>query len=194
MYLSLVPSYLACPAPNRAHGAPLSHGSCTPPAPASGQLTVGTADSNGAAANFVGSVQYKVVGGDPTPPDDADVRLIVSIADVRRKVTLADYTGQLQVDASVRITDKQNGPSQAEPGTGDTNFPVTVPCAATDATSVGSTCSVDTTFNAVTPGAIVESKRSIWQLGEVKVFDGGSDGLVSTAPNTLFAGQGVFVP
>jgi hypothetical protein len=30
--------------------------------------------------------------------------------------------------------------------------------------------------------------------GQVQVFDGGADGVVSTSPNTLFAKQGVFVP
>jgi hypothetical protein len=34
----------------------------------------------------------------------------------------------------------------------------------------------------------------VWEVGQVQVFDGGSDGVVSTAPNTLFATQGVFVP
>ena len=53
---------------------------------------------------------------------------------------------------------------------------------------------VNTTFDALMPGAVKESDRSIWQLGAVQVFDGGADGLASTSPNTLFARQGVFVP
>ena len=44
------------------------------------------------------------------------------------------------------------------------------------------------------PGSVNESRRSIWELDQVKVFDGGPDGVVSTADNTLFAVQGVFVP
>lgn len=194
--VSLVPAYLACAAPNRVHGSPLAFGSCNPPAPASGQLTVGTPDSNMAANNFIGSVLYTVVvGNQMTPANEADVKLSVSLTDVRQKVGLADYTGQLQVDASVRITDKQNGPSGTEPGTGTaTNFPVTVPCTATGSATIGSSCSVSTTFNAVTPGAIVEERRSIWQMAETKVFDGGPDGLASTSPNTLFADQGIFIP
>ena len=43
-------------------------------------------------------------------------------------------------------------------------------------------------------GTIKEGRRSIWQLGQVKVNDGGADGVASTTPNTLFAAQGVFVP
>jgi hypothetical protein len=194
--VSLVPAYLACGAPNRTHGAPLAFASCNPPAPASAQLTSGTPDANGAGANFVGNVAYSVVVGNPaTPANEADVKINASLSDVRKKVGLADYTGELQVDASVRITDHLNGPSQDEIATGTaTNFPVTVPCVATALGTVGSTCSVSTTFNAVVPGAIVESQRTIWQMGETKVFDGGPDGLASTTPNTLFADQGVFVP
>jgi hypothetical protein len=77
----------------------------------------------------------------------------------------------------------------------DTPFKVTVPCAATADTTVGSTCSVNTTADAVAgAGAIKEGRRSIWQLGQARVNDGGADGVASTAPNTLFATQGVFVP
>ena len=72
---------------------------------------------------------------------------------------------------------------------------MTIPCAGTGATTVGSTCSVNTTVDAVVgAGAIKETKRTIWQLGQVRVNDGGSDGVVSTTPNTLFAVQGIFVP
>jgi len=46
----------------------------------------------------------------------------------------------------------------------------------------------------VLPGVIKETRRSNWQLGQVQVFDGGADGVVSTTPNTLFAVQGIFVP
>ena len=188
--VSLVPAYLACAAPNRTHGAPLAFNSCKPPAQASGQLTTGTPDANGAGANFVGSALYTVIIGPP-----ADVRVRVNITDVRLKAGLGDYTGELQLDSSMQVTDKLNGTSGTEPATGQsTNFPITVPCATTASTSVGSTCSVNTTFNAVTPGAIVASQRAIWQVGQVKVFDGGPDGVASTAPNTLFADEGIFTP
>jgi hypothetical protein len=145
-------------------------------------------------ANMIGSALYRVIPGALGPPNDADVRLQVNITDVRQKVGLGDYTGQLQADASVRITDRTNGTAQNESGTGSTSFPVTVPCVATGSTTIGSACSVNTTFNAVTPGAIVEDKRSVWELGQIKVFDGGADGVASTTPNTLFAIQGIFVP
>ena len=50
------------------------------------------------------------------------------------------------------------------------------------------------TADAVTPGSVPEGKRSIWELGQVQVFDGGPDGVASTPGNSLFAVQGVFVP
>ena len=53
---------------------------------------------------------------------------------------------------------------------------------------------MSTTFDAVVPGAIPEGKRSIWALDAIELTDGGADGLAATAPNALFARQGVFVP
>jgi hypothetical protein len=70
----------------------------------------------------------------------------------------------------------------------------TVPCIATASATVGSTCSLATTADAVAPGTVLEGRRSVWGTGVVKVLDGGSDGVVSTTPNTMFARQGVFVP
>ena len=44
------------------------------------------------------------------------------------------------------------------------------------------------------PMPCTEGKRSIWEMGQVQVDDGGPDGVAATQPNTLFARQGVFVP
>jgi hypothetical protein len=70
----------------------------------------------------------------------------------------------------------------------DISFPVTVTCAS-------ATRTVATSANAVMPGSILEGKRAIWQLDQVKVYDGGPDGLASTTgDNTLFMDEGIFVP
>ena len=59
----------------------------------------------------------------------------------------------------------------------------------------GSVCAANTTMDAITPGAVKEGKRSIWQLDRVRVFDGGADGDGDTVgDNTLFATAGIFVP
>ena len=65
---------------------------------------------------------------------------------------------------------------------------------AVPATTVGSDCSLLTTANTVVPGTVKGNKRTIWNMGKVDVFDGGSDGVANTDPNTLFLTQGVWVP
>ena len=192
--VSLVPAYNQCTSPNRTHGPSLAHPSCNPPVQTSGQLTVGSPDSNGAAANSIGSVRLAVLAGNPaTAADEADVRYTVSITDVRKKSDLTDYTGQVQVRTGLRITDRYNGPGEVGVGQ-DTSFAVTVPCTATGSTTIGSNCTINTSADSVLPGVVKEIRRANWQLGQVQVFDGGADGVVSTNPNTLFAVQGVLVP
>jgi hypothetical protein len=196
---ALVPAYKACTSSNRTHGPPLAFASCNPPRLRSDYLTLGTADSNGKATNSVGSVRLDVIAGNPsTPADEADVQERVSITDVRKQTDLSDYTGQLSTTMSARITDRDNAQTSgggSDPATvNDLQFPVSVPCSATADPAIGGTCSITTTFDSVLPGVIREGDRANWQLGEVQVFDGGSDGVNATSPNTLFARQGVFIP
>jgi glucose/arabinose dehydrogenase len=193
---ALVPAYTSCAAPNRTHGPPLASGACNPPTQASGFLTVGTLDANGAPAKSIGSVRLDAKLGDSsTPPDEADIRLATSMTDVRRKNDLLDYTGELQTRLPIRITDRDNSPPAGSAATTqDSSFAFTVPCAVTSDTTVGSTCAVTTTADAVLAGVIKEERRSIWKIGQVEVLDGGSDGLASTAGNTVFARQGLFAP
>jgi hypothetical protein len=195
--VSLVPAFNPCVTSNRTHGAPLAFPSCAPPVQSSGFLTVGTPDANGAAANSIGSVTFKAVNGDPaTAADEADVKFTASTTDVRLKAGLGDYTGQLQGSVRLRITDRASGTAQNEPATvQDFAFKFTVPCQTTTSTTVGSTCAVNTSADAVQPGTVRESARTIWQLGDVELFDGGPDGVAATTQgNTLFEQQGVFVP
>jgi hypothetical protein len=184
---SLAPAYKPCTSANRTHGSPLAFGSCNPPTQVSDFATVGTPDANAAPANSIGSVTIKVL-------NTADVRFTASITDVRNKVGLGDYTGELQGRLPLRITDRTNGPSLTDPATGDATFAFTIPCTTTASTTVGSTCSVVTTANAVAPGAVISGARAIWEIQNVQVFDGGADGMASTEPNTLFADQALFAP
>ena len=115
---------------------------------------------------------------------------------MRRKTTgLPDYTGQLEARTTLRLTDNRGGVGGNEYGTiQDVPFEFTVPCVATGSTTVGSTCSISTSADALQPGIAVEGARGVWQLSKVQVADGGADGVASTEPNTIFAVQGVFVP
>jgi hypothetical protein len=189
---SLVPAYAPCTAPNRQHGAPLAHPSCEPPQQTSSQLTVGGVAPS--VAKSVGSVRYRVFVGNPqTQESEADVLVSMSMTDVRKKSDLSDYTGEVQIRPLVRITDRHGGPTVSET-TQDSPLPITVPCTATGNTTIGSTCSVTTSYNTVVPGAVVEGKRTVWGMGQMQVMDGGPDGTAATEPNTVFARQGVFVP
>jgi hypothetical protein len=134
--------------------------------------------------------------GDPfTSTDEANVTMNFKINDVRRRSDLADYTGDVLVDETLRITDRYNGPAQNEPGTMTGYvFPVRSSCQATADPAKGSDCSLTTTADSVVPGAIKEGKRTMWQLGSVTVFDGGADNDPGTGPNDAFLKQGIFVP
>jgi alpha-beta hydrolase superfamily lysophospholipase len=198
---SLVPAFQACTAANRTHGPALVYPSCNPPAKRSSFLTVGSPDANGNAANSVGSVRLDVTRCTSCMPVTADVQITSSITDVRNQSGLTDYTGQLQGRFTLRPTDKYN--SMAPPtapyddtGTGqDTSFAFTIPCSATVDTTIGGACAITTTANAVVPGLVKDGSRANWELSQAEVTDGGPDGLASTtAGNTTFAVQGLFVP
>jgi hypothetical protein len=194
--MPLVPAYAACTAPNMLHGPPLAHGSCNPPARASANLTVGTPDANGAAASSVGSVRYRVLPGDPaTPADEADVAYLFTLTDVRNASDLSDYAGELQARVGLRVTDRGSGATGAEPATvEDVTLRAAVQCQPTAASPAGSSCSLNTTLDAITPGIVPERARAVWELGQVEVLDGGPDGDVDTPDNDVFARQGLFIP
>jgi hypothetical protein len=196
---ALAVAYKPCIAQNRTHGPPLSAGSCNPPTQSSDYLTVGTLDSNGQKAGATAWVRQDVRVGNPsTPADEADVQLRLSLSDVRNK-DLSDYPGELSVQSSRRITDKDSTPAP-NGGTGaatvqDLPLSITVPCAATSDTTIGSLCALDTTADTLVPGSVKEDRRSIWELSQVLVYDGGADqDADTTSDNTLFLDQGIFVP
>jgi hypothetical protein len=198
---SLVPAYRQCTSPTTMHGAPLSHPSC-PIAPASNYLTQGSPDSNGAGANGQSFITLKVRPTTLGPPDDADVRAIATLFDVRCLAATSaavcnranaadgpDYSGDVQAALTAQLTD--NFPI----GTTETFlFPVRLTCTNSDSTNIGGSCSVNTTFDAIVPGAVREGELAIWSLDAVRIEDGGPDGSVQTADNTPYMTQGVFVP
>ena len=94
----------------------------------------------------------------------------------------------------IRITDRANGAGTVPATVQDFRYALTIPCNTTADATVGSTCSITTSADTLVPGTIKERERSIWQLGQVEVLDGGNDGVASTTPNTVFARQGLFVP
>jgi hypothetical protein len=210
MRMSLVPAYAACAAPNRTHGPPLAFGSCNPPAQTSAQATVGTPDAFGGAANSVSYLRLTYFLGAPAAVDEADILIEIALNDVRCRPTgarcgtanasgPADYSGETRVSFTFRLTDHYN--AVASGGGTDTatvqDFAIerSSACAQSGSTSIGSTCSLDTSMNAVIPGAVKDAKRSVWALDAVRIYDGGADGDGdTTADNTVLARPGIFIP
>ena len=189
--VSLVPALNPCSAPNRQHGPPLAFPSCAPPQPGSPNLTVGVGDGHPALSRSVGFVRIAVWPGAPGGVDDTDARVQFSLTNVMRGSDLSEYTGELRASAQVRLTDRQGTVSQT------TSFPLQfdVPCVPTAATLDKSTCNLVSTLDSVLPGAAAEGTRAVWALDQVRVYDGGPDeDADTTADNSLFAVQGVFVP
>ena len=189
----MVPTYRQCSLPTRQHGPPMAFPSC-PPIPESAQLTTGSPDANGAQPLMQAHVRYVTLAGDPTTPaDEADIQIRAIINDVRVLGSNADYTGEVEAQAIVRVTDRNNSATD-QATTTDFPLPLTVQCVPTASTSVGSDCSVTTTFDTLIPGAINERQRTVFQIGETRVMDGGPDGDTATQPNTIFLRQGFYVP
>jgi WD40-like Beta Propeller Repeat len=199
---TLVVAYRQCTSPDRQHGPPLAFSSCAGLlSPTSDSVTVGTADSNGAQARFVGSVRLDALLGNPsTTTDEADVKVTARLPDIRCTSsatacaggTLSDYTGEMRVVVPLRITDAY---VQGLPATSQGGVSVPIACVTTADPAVGSTCDVTTTVDSVLPGAVRERNRTIWELGVIEVWDGGQDGALSTSDDDqLFARQGIFVP
>jgi len=215
--LALVPAYKECnaPRPNAQHRGVIPTPSCNPPSAASSTLTVGTPDFNGAPANATGSVTFRAFcnGGasgegppcSTTAGDQLDGGITISQTDVRCRAisggcsngALSDYSGNLRLDMSVRITDRNSTGSTGAATVQDVPLGVLIGCATTASTTQGSTCSVATSFDAILGGtsAITEGKRAIWDVDGVSISDGGPDGsAASTADNTLFVSDGLFFP
>jgi hypothetical protein len=128
---------------------------------------------------------------------------VVKVDDVRNHPSGSDYTGRIGISVPLQITDQRNAPEQPEPGTTVT-VPIvwSVQCVTTVETTRGSTCNATTTLNALFPGAVLETKRTMWELGQVIVKDAGPNGTGYAAcpptcgdgDETVFMRQGIFVP
>src|SRR5436189_467644 len=86
----------------------------------------------------------------------------------------ADYTGELMSKVPLRITDRMNRDAGTTPATvGDISVLANVSCSQTADASLGSTCALDTSVNAIIPGAVVTGERAIWETGQIEVLDAG---------------------
>ena len=208
--IPLVPAYNQCTAPNRTHGPPLAFPSCNPPVSPSSFLTVGTPDANGAAANSVGFIKFEVQVGAPGPPSDSNVFLTLNVTDVRCKggttacgnanaVGGPDYVGDLQANTMIRLTDHYNATTAGggtDPATVvDIPMPITAHCSNTADTSIGGTCMISSSTQPMIPDPCgCEGMRMVVELTQIKVSDGGPDGIAGSNDNTQFLSGGLFIP
>jgi hypothetical protein len=199
---SLVPAFKACATPNRTHGTPLAFPSCNPPVQESNFLTVGTPDANGAGANSIASITFSVnatTGEVIVTPSISDVRCKpatdASVCSGANAASGPDYSGDLQSNMMIRISDHDNGPNRDEAATVvDIPFPVNFSCVNTADTSIGGFCSIRVPPPGCPPACPRTGTRAVVELAQIEVFDGGADGLVGTAGNTVFLRQGLFIP
>jgi hypothetical protein len=165
-------------------------------------LTVGTPDANGAGANSVGSITYRVnatTGEVILTPSISDVRCLpatsAGVCNSPNSSDGPDYSGQLKADMSIRISDHYNGPDLNEAATVvDIPFPVHMQCVNTTSTTTGGTCSTAGPPPGCPPACPTPNQRQVVEFGQIEVFDGGADGQNATDPNTVFARQGIFIP
>jgi hypothetical protein len=207
---ALVPAFKKCQAPNSRHGPPLGAQSCKPPVQNSPNLTIGRKSQS-----FV-NIEVFCTNGQalpcPAPGDQEDIRLTATSTDVRCKVGTSpcpranasggrDYAGEVEGDATIRITDAYNGsPNFTDHATlVDLPLPFRMTCTATADTTIGSACNLNTSVDTAIPDLIKEGKKAVVEIGQVHVNDGGSDGDVDTPgpptrPNSLFQVQGIYIP
>jgi dipeptidyl aminopeptidase/acylaminoacyl peptidase len=185
--VQLVPAFEECTSPSGSHGAPLASSACGPPIQSSVFLTLNAPDRSApfnAPANATAFLKLRVFCTDgATPPcnaavgDQQDVAIQFETTDTRCVAATGGctaaggaYSGKVLASTTMRITDRLNGVGQGSPGTViDNPFTFGVQCAA-------GACSGASSFDAVIPGMVQEQKRAVWQLGQVEVLDGGSDG------------------
>jgi subtilisin len=104
-------------------------------------------------------------------------------------------TGTAFQGRGIRITDTYNEPGGDRAGTVvDLGFPIPIDCLATASTSLGSSCGVNTSANALAPGVVRPGHKAVWQLGEIQVLDSGPDGTRGNADDERVAVQGIFLP
>src|SRR6185312_10204992 len=196
IHASLVPVFRQCgtganPTDGQ-HSPPLATPACLPP------LAQGVAHFGPQAA---GTAWLAVIYGDTNAAngDQADATLRFDLSDIRTAGG-ADYNPNTSgpdgtLVTRLRFTDRANGPSGASAGTAtDLDFSVPFNCTPTSDPVLGSTCTLDTSADAVTPGAIKENKATVLQVFRLRLNDSGLNGVRGDSDDRLFATEGVYIP
>jgi TolB protein len=194
--VSLVPAFRQCGTggnpSNAAHSPPLATGSCNPPRPGSVLAAVGVTSQSSARMTIVAG------DADATNGNQADVSIAGNLTDIQSTAG-GDYDpnpsgADLTAVTRFRFTDRANGYGGLSATATEYDFKIPIDCSSTADPSVGSTCSTNTTANALVPGLIQEQRQTIVQAFRVRVDDSGANGIRGDSDDRIFATQGVFVP
>ena len=210
-------TYLTMNAPDRA--APFNTA-----ADGSGLVTLST-------TCLVPGTTTQVTGAGATPPcsdagDQEDVKVTATMSGIRCVGVGGQgncaggggslYNGKLLLDMPMRLTDHHN---QIVPNPAGADCSDTISCSATTDFATwpiglqcaSGNCNYTTSVDLTVPGALLESKRAVVQLGPVEVQDAGLNGQLAAAPspaagacppacqadgdaNTVYLTQGFFAP
>jgi len=194
--LALVPSFQKCETPgNSIHGPPLNFPSCSPPQRNSTLLAVGQRSLGFGRFVVCDAASTAAICGPLTKPD---LKLTGSISDVRNlSASGTDYDDpdglpDMTEIATIRMTDSYSSDGPAT--VADFAFAIPMDCVTTADTTIGSTCSVNTTMNAITPGAVKNGKGAVLELKELQVYDQGADGIRGNGDDKVFEAQGFLEP
>ena len=192
----LVPSFRQCGTggnpSTESHASPLSVGSCPPAV---------TASSAHVGVQSLGVAGYEPLADNPaTGGDEADMAIGARVTDVRATgPTGADYDPivgpDLRLWVRIRLTDSNNGASGTDRATTtDFDYGVPLDCALTSDGGIGSTCSVDTTIDTISPGTIIGAKQTVAQIFRVRLNDPGPNNILGDGDDRLFEQGGLFTP
>jgi hypothetical protein len=199
IHASLVPVFRQCGTganpTDGGHSPPLGTPACLPP------LAQGVAHFGPQAA---GTAWVAVIYGDTNAlnGDQADATLRFDLSDIRTAGTAGgvDYNPNASgpdgtLVTRLRFTDRSNSPSGTSAGTAtDLDFPVPFNCTPTSDPSLGSTCALDSSADAVTPGAVTENKATVLQVFRLRLNDSGPNGVRGDSDDRLFATEGLYIP
>ena len=146
------------------------------------------------------AASYAVIYGDTNAANgnQANMTLRANLNDIRTSGG-ADYNpnpagSDLTLVTKLRITDRYNGGSLTGSATvSDLDYQTSIDCAST-AGPEGSTCSLDTSANAIAPDTIRENEASVVQVFRFRVNDSGANQARGDSDDRIFAVQGIYVP
>jgi hypothetical protein len=193
---SLVPVFRQCgtganPTDGQ-HSPPLGTPACLPPL-AQGVAHFGT--------QAKGTAWVAVIYGDTNAAngDQADATLRFDLSDIRAAGG-ADYNPNPSgpdgtLVTRLRFTDRANDPAGTSAGTAtDLDLSLPFSCTPTSDPSLGSTCALDSSADAISPGAIKENKATVLQVFRLRLNDSGPNGVRGDSDDRLFATEGVYIP